>query len=76
MAIVQDTFLIPDDIDTGLATGLYCRIGSVVRYALGLNKGRIVKHLKLIDMKGAEQEQGVGSQALHFVKQRRLQRNS
>ena len=33
MAVVQDAFFIPDDIATGLATGLYRRIGSVVRYA-------------------------------------------
>ena len=45
MAVVQDAFFIPDDIATGLATGLYRRIGSVVRYATGPNKGRIVKHL-------------------------------
>ena len=43
MAIVQDVFDIPDDIATGLATGLYRRIGSVVRYAVGQNKGQIVK---------------------------------
>lgn len=29
MAIAQDAFFIPDDISTGLATGLYRRIGSV-----------------------------------------------
>lgn len=42
MAIVQDVFDIPDDIATGLVTGLYRRIGSVVRYAVGPNKGQIV----------------------------------
>ena len=47
MAIVQDAFYIPDDIATGLATGLYRRIGSIVRYAVGPNKGQIVKHLTL-----------------------------
>lgn len=46
MAIAQDAFFIPDDIATGLATGLYRRIGSVVRYAVGPNKGQIVKHLQ------------------------------
>ena len=69
MAIVQDVFFIPDDIATGLATGLYCRIGSVVRYAIGPNKGRIVKHLKPIDLKAAEQAQGLGAKALQFVQQ-------
>ena len=46
MAIAQDTFFIPDDIATGLATGLYRRIGSVARRAVGPNKGQIVKHLQ------------------------------
>lgn len=55
MAIAQDAFFIPDDIATGLATGLYRRIGSVVRYAVGPNKGQIVKHLQPIDLKAAEQ---------------------
>lgn len=68
MAIAQDAFFIPDDIATGLATGVYRRIGSVVRYAIGPNKGQIVKHLKPIDLKAAEQAQGVGARALQFVK--------
>ena len=50
MAIVQDAYFIPDDIATGLATGIYRRIGSVVRWATGPNKGQIVKHLKPIDL--------------------------
>lgn len=67
MAIAQDTFYIPDDIATGLATGLYRRIGSVVRYAVGPNKGQIVKHLQPIDLKATEQAQGLGAKALQFV---------
>ena len=67
MAIAQDAFYIPDDIATGLATGLYRRIGSVVRYAVGPNKGQIVKHLQPIDLKAAEQAQGLGAKALQFV---------
>lgn len=67
MAIAQDAFYIPDDIATGLATGLYRRIGSVVRYAIGPNKGQIVKHLQPIDLKAAEQAQRVGAKALQFV---------
>lgn len=68
MAIVQDVFDIPDDIATGLATGLYRRIGSVVRYAVGPNKGQIVKHLKPVDMKIAEEAMGIGEKALRFMK--------
>lgn len=67
MAIAQDAFYIPDDIATGLATGLYRRIGSVVRYAIGPNKGQIVKHLDPIDLKAAEQAQGLMTKAIQFV---------
>lgn len=67
MAIAQDAFFIPDDIATGLATGLYRRIGSVVRYAIGPNKGQIVMHLQPIDLKAAEQAQGLGAKAIQFV---------
>lgn len=69
MAIVQDVFDIPDDIATKLATGVYKRIGSVVRYAVGPKKGQIVKHLRPIDLKAAEQAQGFGAKAIQFVKQ-------
>ena len=69
MSVVQDTFFIPDDIATGLATGLYRRIGSVVRYAEGPNKGQIVKHLDSINSKAAEEAQGLGVKALQFVNQ-------
>lgn len=69
MAIAQDAFYIPDDIATGLATGLYRRIGSVVRYARGPKKGQIVKHLQPIDLKAAEQAKGLSAKALQFVQQ-------
>ena len=69
MPVVQDAFFIPDDIATGLAIGLYRRIGSVVRYAVGPNKGQIVKHLIPIDLKAAEEAQGLGVKALQFIKQ-------
>ena len=69
MAIAQDAFFIPDDIATGLATGLYRRIGSVVRYATGPNKGQIIKHLKPVDLKAADQAQGVVVKVLQFVNQ-------
>ena len=68
MPIVQDVFFIPNDIATGLATGLYRRIGSVVRYAVGTNKGQIVKHLEPIDLKAAEKAQELGTKALQFAK--------
>lgn len=69
MAVVQDAFFIPDDIATGLATGLYRRIGSVVRYATGPNKGRIVKHLDPVNLKAVEQARGIGVKTLQFVNQ-------
>lgn len=49
--IIQDAFEIPNDIATGLATGDYRRIGGVVRYATGTNKGQIVKLLQPTDSK-------------------------
>ncbi len=69
MAIAQDAFYIPDDIATGLATGSYCRIGSVIRHAGGSNKGQIVKHLKPISLKATEDAQGVVAKLLRFVEQ-------
>lgn len=69
MAIVQDAFYIPDDIATGLATGLYRRIGSVVRYAVGPNKGQIVKHLQPMELNATEQAKDLGKKALQFVQQ-------
>ena len=69
MSVVQEAFFIPDDIATGLATGLYRRIGSVVRYASGPHRGRIVKHLKTVNIKAAEETQGLGMKALQFVNQ-------
>ncbi|MCM1246621.1 MAG: hypothetical protein NC293_13345 [Roseburia sp.] len=68
MAVVQEAFDIPADIMTKLLTGEFRRIGGVVRYAVGLNKGQIVKHLKPVDMKVAEQAQGVGAQIMSFTK--------
>ena len=69
MEIVQDVYDIPTDIVTKLATGEYRRIGSVIRYAVGPNKGQIVKHLKPVDLEKAEQVQGIGVKALQFIKQ-------
>lgn len=67
MPIIQDAFFVPEDIATGLATGLYRRCGSVIRYAVGDNKGQIVKHLQPIGLNAAEQAQGLGAKALQFV---------
>ena len=69
MEIVQDAYDIPLDIVTKLATGEYRRIGSVVRYAVGPHKGQIVKHLKPVELKAAEQAQGIGVKALQLVKE-------
>lgn len=50
MAIVQDAYDLTDDILMKILTGEYRRIGSVIRYATGPNKGQIVKHLKPVRM--------------------------
>lgn len=67
MAIAQDAFYIPNDIATGLATGRYRRIGSVVRHAVGPNKGQILKHLQPIELKRAEQARGLEEKVLQFA---------
>lgn len=68
MTIVRENIIIPDDIAEKIATGSYCRSGSVVRYATGPNKGQIVKHLNSIDLNTVEQAQGEGAKALQFLK--------
>lgn len=40
----------------------------MVRYAVGPNKGQIVKHLKPIDLNAVEEAQGLGVKSLQFVK--------
>lgn len=67
MPVVQDAYFIPADIATGLATGLYRRYGSVIRFAVGENKGQIVKHLKPVPLDAAERTQGIAEKALQFV---------
>ena len=47
---------------------MYRRIGGVIRYAVGPNKGQIVKHLKPIDLNAAAKAQNIGVQALKVVK--------
>jgi len=68
MAIVQDCYDLTDDILTKILTGEYRRIGSVVRYATGPNKGQIVKHLKPIKLEKTEEAVNVGAKVLKFVK--------
>lgn len=68
MAVIQEAFDIPTDIMTKLLTGEYQRIGGIVRYAVGPNKGQIVKHLKPADLKTAESVQRIGTKALQFAK--------
>lgn len=48
--VVQDAFYIDENISLKLLTGEYRRIGSVVRYATGPHKGKIVKHLDPIEL--------------------------
>lgn len=68
MAVVQEAFDIPADIMTKLLTGEYRRYGGVIRYAVGPQKGKIVKHLDPVDLKVAEQAKGVGAQIVKFAK--------
>lgn len=71
MAVVTESFDIPMDIMTKLATGEYRRIGSVVRVAIGQNKGRIVKNLEPVKMEQADQIQKVGSKIMQVAKNRK-----
>ena len=67
--LAQEAFFVPDDIATGVLTGKYKIFGGVVRHAIGPNKGRIVKHLKPVDMKEAEAAQGTLAKVIHIVKE-------
>ncbi len=70
MVIIQEAFDIPDDIAIGLASGLYRRIGGVVRYAIGKNKGQIVKHLKPVALpKDQDAALSIAEKALQFGRQ-------
>ena len=68
MDIVQEKFYIPDDISTKILTGEYKRIGGIVRYAKGKNKGRIVKHLDPVKINIGEKTQGVDTKLFHFAR--------
>lgn len=50
MSVVMDAYDIPPTIAEKLLTGEYKRVGSVVRHAVGANKGQIVKHLDPVDI--------------------------
>ena len=64
MPIIQEAFYVPPDIMAGINTGIYRRIGGVVRYAVGSRKGQIVKHLLPIDPR---QAQSIGAKALQLA---------
>ena len=68
MPIIQEAFDIPNDIMTKLLTGEYRRIGGIVRYATGPNKGQIVKHLDPINLKPTQQAQSMGAKVIRFAK--------
>ena len=69
MAIVQDTFDIPDNIMNGLATGKLQRYGGVVRS----QNGQIVAHLKPLDLKGSEEAMGLGKALLQAISQHKAE---
>lgn len=69
MAIVQEAFDIPPDIMTKILTGEYRRLGGVVRYAIGPKKGQIVKHLDPVDMKNADEAQGIVMKAFNYARE-------
>lgn len=68
MAIVQDAYDLTDDILTKILTGEYRRIGSVIRYATGPSKGRIVKHLEPVHMESVPQAQSLVAKVIQFTK--------
>ncbi len=69
MAIIQEAFDIPDDIVIGLASGVYRRLGGVVRWAVGDKKGQIVKHLRPIALPKDEQSAiSIAQKAMQFGK--------
>lgn len=66
MTIIQDTFYVPDNIAIGLAEGIYKRFGSVVRWAVGDQKGQIVTHLKPIPTKNTSTANGSNTESVLF----------
>lgn len=68
MAIVQDSYDLTDDILMKILTGEYRRIGSIIRYATGPQKGQIVKHLKPVRMESVDRAQGLGAKVIELAK--------
>lgn len=68
MTIVQEAYDLTDDIRTKILTGEYRRIGSIIRYATGPKKGRIVKHLEPVHMESAQQAQSLVAKGIQFTK--------
>lgn len=68
MVIVQEAYDLTDDILTKILTGEYRRIGSIIRYATGPKKGRIVKHLEPVHMENARQAQSLVAKGIQFTK--------
>ena len=68
MPVVQEAFDIPVDSMTGLLTGEYRRFGGIVRYAVGPNKGQIVKHLKPVDVKDADTAKNMLAKGIEITK--------
>lgn len=68
MAIVQETFDIPEDIMAKILTGEYRRIGGVVRYAVGPQKGQIKKFLEPVNLKADIEAQGISAKVINFAK--------
>ena len=69
MGVYQPVFDIPDDIQTGVLSGMYRITGGVVRWSTGPNKGQIVKHLKTIDQKEVEQAKNAAQVIMNAAKQ-------
>ena len=69
MAVVQQAFYVPPEVMAKVAKGQYKIYGGVVRWAMGPNKGRIVKHLKPIDPAKQEAAKEIALKAVHVVKE-------
>lgn len=69
MAVIQKNYYIPDDLYTGVLTGIYKITDGVVRHATGSKKGQIVKHLKQIDIPADEASKGILQAGIEIVKQ-------
>lgn len=72
MAVVTEAFDVPPEIAANIAKGLYRRTGGVVRWAVGTNKGQIVKHLKSVDVARVEQAKSVGGKLFQVAKQNKV----